>query len=617
MSLSKDNMKLHFQEPKYRGKDEKFELADFDRHFWGTGKRGNSMGVLSKKQESFLKEERDLMNDLRTALVKVEAEPEDEGILRESIRQLDELFLLVVVGEFNSGKTAVINALLGQPLLEEGVTPTTTRVHLIRHGAPSKTDLGEDQILVTFPVEFLSAMTIVDTPGTNAVIRRHEAITDHFVPRSDLVLFVTSADRPFTESERGFLERIRDWGKKVVIIINKVDILEKEAEIAKIKDFVLENARLLLEVVPEAFALSARGALRGKQGEARLWEKSRFAPFEEYIHNTLDESSRLRLKLLNPLGVGTRLTEKYQGKVDSRAASLKTDLDLLADVESQLKFYQEDMQRNFGFRMADIDNILLGMEKRGQVFFDETFRLGRVFDLLSKPRVQQEFERQVIADLPRQVEEKVTQLIDWLVESDLRQWQAIQEHLSDRRREQSGRIVGDAGPGNFSYDRDRLAEEAARAARRVVDGYDRDREAKTVADHARTAVAASAALEAGALGLGALVTTLATTAAADVTGILLASLVAAVGLFIIPARRRQGKAKLTEKIAALRAQLSDSLRSQFAKEVQNSLERIQEAIAPYTRFVRAEREKMAEMEKNLKDLKLQIERLRGKLESLL
>ena len=574
------------------------------------------MGVLNKEWDRFLKEERDLMNDLRAALVKFEAEPEDEGILRESIRQLDELFLLVVVGEFNSGKTAVINALLGQPLLEEGVTPTTTRIHLIRQGAPGKTALGEDQVLVTLPVDFLSAMTIVDTPGTNAVIRRHEAITDHFVPRSDLVLFVTSADRPFTESERSFLERIRDWGKKVVLVINKVDILEKEEEIAKVKDFVRENAKLLLEVVPETFALSARGALRGKQGEAGLWERSCFAPFEEYILNNLDESSRLRLKLLNPLGVGTRLAEKYLAKADSRTASLTTDLKLLADVEFQLKYYQEDMQRNFKFRMADIDNILLGMEKRGQVFFDETFRLGRVFDLLSKPRIQQEFERQVVADLPRQVEEKVTQLIDWLVESDLRQWQAIQQHLSGRQREQSGRIVGEAGPGNFSYDRDRLVEEVARESRRVVDGYDRDREAKTVADHARTAVAASAALEAGALGLGALVTTLATTAAADVTGILMASLVAAVGLFIIPARRRQGKAKLNEKMSALREQLSDSLRGQFEKEIRRGLERIQEAIAPYTRFVRAEREKTGEMEKEFKDLKIGIERLREKIEIL-
>ena len=48
------------------------------------------------------------------------------------MRQLDELFLLVVVGEFNAGKSAFINALLGQPVLEEGVTPTTAQIQVLK-----------------------------------------------------------------------------------------------------------------------------------------------------------------------------------------------------------------------------------------------------------------------------------------------------------------------------------------------------------------------------------------------------------------------------------------------------------------------------------------------------
>ncbi|NIO72666.1 MAG: dynamin, partial [Anaerolineae bacterium] len=102
---------------------------------------------------------------------------------------------------------------------------------------------------------------IVDTPGTNAIIRRHEEITGEFVPRSDLVLFVTSADRPFTESERIFLERIRNWGKKVVIVLNKIDILEGEADVEKVVGFITEHAQRLLGFAPEVFPLSARLAL--------------------------------------------------------------------------------------------------------------------------------------------------------------------------------------------------------------------------------------------------------------------------------------------------------------------------------------------------------------------
>jgi len=575
------------------------------------------MGVLKKEQEVLLKEERRIMNDLQLTLVKFDAESEDEESLRHSIQQLDELFLVVVVGEFNSGKSALINALLGQRVLEEGVLPTTTQIHQIRYGkAPEKSLLGDGQTVLTYPIEFLSEMTIVDTPGTNAIIRKHETITTHFVPRSDLVLFVISADRTFTESERFFLERIRDWRKKVVFVINKIDILEGDQEVAQVENYVRENAHLLLGMLPEVFPISARAALRAKQGESDLWEKSRFATFERYIHNTLDESSRLLLKLLNPLGVGSHLVDKYSKKVDSRIVSLKTDLDLLADVDAQLAVYKEDMQHNFSFRMGDIEKILFEIEKRGQAFFDETFRLGRVFDLVSKARVQQEFERQVVADASQRIEGKVTDLIDWMVEFDLRQWQAVMEHLSGRRREHKDRIIGDAGPGSFQYDRERLIEAVAREARRVVEGYDKREESKAIAEHARMAVATSAAFGAGALGLGALVTALATTAAADVTGVVMAGVIATLGLFIIPAKRRQGKRKLMEKIAGVRTQLIQTLRGQFEKEINHSIERIQEAIAPYTRFVRAEREKLLEMEGRCKHLKLEIDRLKGKLENL-
>lgn len=575
------------------------------------------MGVLKKEQEALLKEERRIMNDLQMALVKSDGEPEDKESLLNSIQQLDELFLVVVVGEFNSGKSAVINALLGQRVLEEGVLPTTTQIHQVRYGkTPEKSILGDGQVILTHPIEFLSNMTIVDTPGTNAVIRKHETITTHFVPRSDLVLFVISADRTFTESERVFLERIREWSKKVVFVINKIDILESDQEVAQVENYVRENAHVLLGAVPTVFSVSARGALRVKQGEVGVWEKSRFASLEEYIHITLDEKSRLLLKLLNPLGVGSYLADKYSKKIDSRMVSLKTDFDLIADVDAQLSVYKEDMKHNFSFRMGDIENILFEMEKRGQGFFDETFRMGRVFDLVNKARIQQEFERQVVADAPQRIEGKVTDLIDWMVEFDLREWRAVTVHLSGRHREHKDRIMGEMGPGSFQYDRDRLIEAVAREARRVVDSYDKQEESKVIAEHARLAVAASAALGAGALGLGALVTALATTAVADVTGVIMAGILATIGLFIIPAKRREGKTKLMEKIGGVRTQLIQTLRSQFEKEINHSIERIQEAIAPYTRFVRAEREKLLEMEKQYRQLKLEINQLRGKLESI-
>jgi small GTP-binding protein len=573
--------------------------------------------ILNDQQQALLKSERKLLNDLQVALIEFGATPDDQAVLRQSIEQLDDLFMLVIVGEFNAGKSAFVNALLGRPIVQEGVTPTTTRITILRYGeTEERTVVSDDQHILSLPIEMLGEISIVDTPGTNAVIRKHEAITSQFVPRSDLVLFITSADRPFTESERSFMERIRDWGKKVVLVINKRDIVQTPGDLAQIEGFVAENARTLLGVTPEIFSVSTRAALRAKQGEPTLWPESHFEPLEQFIYDTLDERGRIQLKLLNPLGVASHLTSTYVDAVQARLQLLEDDFAVLADVDNQLDIYKEDMQRDFEFRMSDIENTLFEMDQRGQAFFDETFRLARIFDLLAKERVKAEFERQVVADVPLQIERKVDEMVDWLVDSDLRQWQGVTEYLAERRRQHQSRIVGDVGAGSFHYDRERLIQVVGREARRVIETYDKTHEAQTIARGAQAAVAASAALEVGAIGLGAIITTLTTVLAIDVTGVVLAGAVAALGFFVIPARRRRAKAEMREKVAAVRSQLARSLRAHFAKEMERSLQHIRETIAPYTRFIRAEGAKMEQMGASLQAIEQRTAQLRTQIEDL-
>ena len=577
-------------------------------------------GILAPAEQDVVREERRILNDLRASLIRFGASDENLEPLERSIDQLDELFLLVVVGEFNAGKSAFINARAGEQVMEEGVTPTTAQVTLLRYGSERSSQHLEPQLLaVSAPADLLREIHIVDTPGTNAVIREHERITAGFVPRADLVLFVTSADRPFTETERTFLEQIRDWGKKVVIVINKIDILAGQRELAEVQSYVTDNARRLLGVTPEIFGVSARAAFRAKNGEPQLWPQSGFDALERYIRSTLDQSARTRLKLLNPIGVGSALIERYQTATRDRLALLQEDFALLEDVEGQLTIYGKDMAREFEGRMASVDNVLLEMERRGQDFFDDTMRIGRMFDLLNRARVQEGFERQVIADAPQQIEKRVNDLVDWLVESDFRQWQRISRHLSDRRREFRERIVGEQGDPEarpFHDERRRLVDSVGTAAQRVVETYDRRREASELADGARNAVAAAAAAGAGAVGLGTLVTIAASTAAADVTGIILASVIAALGFFIIPAKRSHAKAEMRRKIADVRARLSAALRKQFQEEIVRSGSRMQESVGPYSRFVRGEGEKLHETDARLRQLAADLQRVRERVDAL-
>lgn len=556
--------------------------------------------ILDKTQARILAEERRTLGNLQVALARFGLDPKDQETLAHSIQTLDELFLLVVVGEFNSGKSAFINALLAQPLLEEGVTPTTTRINLLKYGPEvSRTAQGAALDVITAPLDLLQEINIVDTPGTNAIQREHEAITEEFVPRADMVLFVTSADRPFTESERAFLERIRNWGKKVVIVLNKIDILESEGHVQEIERFITENARALLGFTPETFPVSSKQALRAKQtGDAALLARSRFPALEKYIVATLDEKERIRLKLGNPLKVGRRVIGTVLATIDGRLALLRDDIAAVEDIYRQMQAYREDMQRDFRFRLADVDNVLHEFENRGMAYFDETVRLARIFDLVNKSRLQAEFERKVVADIPQTIERRVIEVIDWLVAKNLRQWQAVMDHLAERRTAHAGRIVGQVG-GTFDYDRDRLLQTVWRETQRTIETYDRHAEAEQVADSVRMAVATTALVEVGAIGLGAVLTAIFSTTAMDVTGVVAATALAALGLFVIPARRRKAKDELRGKIAVLREKLMTALTSQFDRELDRSLSKLEEAIEPYTRFIRSERDHLTKTRRDL------------------
>src|SRR5918995_1173548 len=192
------------------------------------------------------------------------------------------------------------------------------------------------------PNDFLREVAIVDTPGTNAIIRHHEELSRGFVPRSDLVLFVTSSDRPFTESEREYLELIQDWGKKIVLVVNKVDLLRGEEDRDQVRHFVEEGVNSMLGLKPPIFFVSAYLARKAKlagpgvESDA-LMRASGFEALERYVRDLLDEEGRVRLKLESPLGVVEELVRRYGLAVNERMSLLEDDFKMSENVESQLE----------------------------------------------------------------------------------------------------------------------------------------------------------------------------------------------------------------------------------------------------------------------------------------
>lgn len=577
--------------------------------------------MLTDQQAKFLREEKETLSEIRLALAEIDVPRELLATLQDAILQLDELFLMVVVGEFNAGKSALVNALLGEKVLLEGATPTTSRVTLVKWGEKVAEQVVDENFAVyTYPLPLLKELNIVDTPGTNAVIRYHERLTEEFVPRSDLVLFTTSADHPLTESERQFLERILAWGKKVVFALNKADIIENEAALEEVRSFVMKHATLVLKDIPEFFAVSARLAQRAlNESDSRIRDQLRTASgldaLEGYINSTLDDKTRLGLKFNNPIGVAENLIGQVAHETQTQSEEIKEDIQTAASLESTVTDYERDLHNELRPRLAEVENILHRLEQRGLDFFDTTMRIMNIQELIRGDRVRAEFEKRVLAEVPQQIEDQVQRLIDWLVQKDLQEWQRVMTYVQRRRALHAEHIVGE-GMEPREVRRRELIDSMGRSVQQIIETYDRDREASELAAHVESAVAQTALLEAGAVGLGALVTAAVLSSSLDVTGILAAGTLAIVGFFVIPYKRKQAKDNFREKMTALRTNLLETLTDSFQRETKSAVARLKDGIAPYVRYVHTEKDRLEKSETTLTKLRQKLSVLRAKSQTV-
>ena len=293
--------------------------------------------------------------------------------LRQRLRE--ERCHLAVLGQFKRGKSTLINALLGAPVLPAAVVPLTsipTFLHggeapaaratitarvVFQNGKPdeqfagSESDglaeflakfvteeanphnrLGVEQVEVTYPAAVLrQGLALIDTPGIGSTFRHNTEATLNFLPRCDAALFVVSADPPVTEVEIEFLKHVRSKLARVFFVLNKADYLdvdERHAAVAFLQRMLREQAGF---ESPAIFCASARQGLNARQNDdAAAWQGSGMAEIEHRIVEFL-------------------LTEKAD--VLNHAISRQAD-DILADVQSRLELTRRSLQ----LPLAELDH---------------------------------------------------------------------------------------------------------------------------------------------------------------------------------------------------------------------------------------------------------------------
>lgn len=294
------------------------------------------------------------LRDLVTFAESLGAKSVAARITNDLVKKLDaDRFHLVVVGEFNHGKTTFVNALLGASILPVGVTPTTAVIHHLEYAADPRAEVvyasgertglpfedvraftvggersssaGEVKFLeVGYPAELLrERVVLVDTPGVNDLSLQRADITYSYIPRSDAVLFLIDAGQPLKESERVFLQEklLGQSRDKILFVVTKRDIWSQDEEVEALAYIRSELGKLVKS--PVVFPISSERALEGDRPGSGMPE------LLDHLTRFLAEE-RGRILLDNALGEGLESARLLGKGVDARRRATAMSRDELS-----------------------------------------------------------------------------------------------------------------------------------------------------------------------------------------------------------------------------------------------------------------------------------------------
>jgi small GTP-binding protein len=519
--------------------------------------------MLDSKTQALAQDVRALLTQGLDALARVGLDTE---ALKQALLDLEGPFLLVVIGEYNSGKSSLLNALLGEDFLKEGVTPTTDHINLIGYGPePKLQPQSPELVLVQLPHPLLKDLHLVDTPGTNAILQHHQVLTEQFLPRADLILFVTSADRPFTQSEADFLRLIRAWGKKVVLVINKIDLLS-EPELQQVLEFVKKAADQTLGQTPPLFAVSAR---RARQGQV---DASRIPELEAHIRQVLNHEAA-SIKLGSPLGVLIHLVDGARPALEARLEETEKQLATCRELDHLLQRHEERTRRDFNGQVALALRAIDEVRARGERWLDEKVRFSRFLELMQSSKLKQSFIDEVVRGANQEIERRVLEAMNWLARRDR---ELLEDALVLLREAPGLRHAEQAGPeertiaGNL--------EEALRS-------FDAEAEANQLRDFIQESLRGTALAEVGVMGLGLTILLVAQKIAFDILGIFATVFGAILATSILPRRKELAKTRLRERLNELKDTLEQALNETLNTEMRLTRERFNSLYrAPCTRL---------------------------------
>jgi GTP-binding protein EngB required for normal cell division len=573
----------------------------------------NQETKLATDYEMIRRREYELITDLLEVLPRVDNLPEERiAQVRDALFHADHPYRMVFVGPFSSGKSSIINALLGQPdLLATGVVPTTDRISILRWGEETqRVASGGEVDTVFYPSPLLKRVSLVDTPGLESVFQKHEETTRRFLHRSDVVLLVMLATQAMTARNQEYLETLKAYGKKVIIVINQADLLTPE-EAETVRQYVQDQSKALLGLEPEIWLVSARQGMAAYQGAERddeIWQASGLKSFEDYIEQQLGDVDRLRQKLRTPLQITQSVSQVALEAVRANQAVLDQYQNISDNIEQQLAAQKREQEKIIRDAADEISGKFGAAAMRGSEAIRDVFSLARSLGSLwrgllelvglagllgragGQSYISAVFEKyrvfEPIGELPGMVDKLGPRLegrdiqdIDDLVKYAQREIAQLPEAISEK-------VIGRV-QAPLQYERVHLQK--ARPELERIENEARGVEAERLDQTLRNTLLYLVVYEIILIVFGLVFgTALAQSPDQLVIGLFVILGLMLLGLAFVPLRGRLAEAAYTERMLALQKQYLDALRSAADKQIAYGMQLRQDAVGPLTRLIEAQ-----------------------------
>jgi len=267
--------------------------------------------------------------------------------------RINEPYMFVIVGEVKAGKSSFINALLdtGKEITKVAPQPMTDTIQQIVYGEQEEVIVINPFLKkITQPIDILKEVAIVDTPGTNTIIEKHQQITEEFIPSSDLIVFVFESKNPYRQSAWDFLEYIKDdWKKKVIFVLQQKDLMDA-ADLRVNIDGVVNQAEKKGMSHPIVFAVSAKMEQEGNKAE------SGFGEIRNFISHNITGGKAPYLKLENILVTLNNIQHRIGVSLEVRKKQYELDTAFRHDVTESLDQHETRSKKHVDLLVENILN---------------------------------------------------------------------------------------------------------------------------------------------------------------------------------------------------------------------------------------------------------------------